>query len=230
MRIVITEYPKSGGTWVVGMVGDALDLPKRDIYVTDSYTAFDVRKHPWYAGAPNLNLSESCVIKSHELPGSPLIGPDMKIVHLVRDGRDVVVSRYFYERDFCVANGIYREFNETLDDYVPRVAREWNDYVIAWLDAGVPYFRYEDFLCEPATALRSLLRCLNSEPPEPAVRGAIESNTKEKLRASLARAFTHNTFVRKAAAGDWRNHFGGGHISDFRSAAAEAMGRLGYAW
>ncbi len=111
LRIVVAEYPKSGGTWIVSVLGDALGLPKRDIYVSDEYKSFDVRKHPWYKNAPDLVLPDACVIKSHELPNSDLHSFPMR---LVRDGRDVVVSRFFYDRDFCVANGIYSKSKKGL--------------------------------------------------------------------------------------------------------------------
>jgi hypothetical protein len=43
LRIVVTEYPRSGGSWVTSMLGDALQLPKRDIYVGEDYEVLDVQ-------------------------------------------------------------------------------------------------------------------------------------------------------------------------------------------
>ncbi len=44
MRIVVTEYPKSGGNWVVNMLGDVLQIPKRDIYdVLEEHKPFDLQ-------------------------------------------------------------------------------------------------------------------------------------------------------------------------------------------
>src|SRR5512135_3392679 len=99
MKIIVTEYPKSGGNWLVNLLGDILELPKRDIYVSDGFNLFDVSKHPWYENASSYELTEDCVIKSHELPDSPLLNFTARFIHLVRDGRDVVVSKYFYEKD-----------------------------------------------------------------------------------------------------------------------------------
>jgi hypothetical protein len=230
VRIVIAEYPKSGGTWIVSVIGDALGLPKRDIYVSDDYKSFDVRKHPWYRNASDLGLPDACVIKSHELPNSALHESPKCVVHLVRDGRDVVVSRFFYERDFCVANGVYTKFDEAFDDYVPRVAAEWNRYVLAWLDTGVPIVRYEEFLAAPIDTAQFLLSSTGMKAPKEALLSALKENTKEKLHAALADAFPHNTFVRKGVAGDWRNHFQERHMAAFGKAAGEAMEALGYTW
>lgn len=210
------------------MIGDALALPKRDIYVTEEHRSYNVSEHPWYAGAPDVSFPEECVIKSHELPDSPLHRFPMRLVHLVRDGRDVVVSKYFWERDFCVKNGLLPKFEEAFDDYVPRVAAEWNRFVLAWLKAGAPLMRYEEFLASPIAAAQRLLSLVGMHASEAALQNAVAENTKDKVHASLAKAFAHNTFVRKAVAGDWRNHFEERHIVAFEQAADEAMRRLGY--
>lgn len=229
MRLVVNEYPKSGGTWLVNLLGDALGLDKRDVYVGDGYDAFDVRKHPWYRGVASLGLTARCVIKSHEAPGSALTAFPARHVHLVRDGRDVVVSKYFFERDFCVANGIYERFDEPFERYVPRVAREWSLLVEAWLarpDAVLA--RYEDFLADPVGALGTLLGRLGLEAPLPAIERAAAANTREKFREALSSAFAHNTFVRRGVAGDWRNHFSGADEAAFTREAGDTLVRLGY--
>lgn len=228
-RIVVTEYPKSGGSWVVSMLGSALGLPKRDVYIGNGYDRFDVSKHPWYAGAPDFNLTESCVIKSHELPGSTWLAFPAQFIHMVRDGRDVVVSKYFYEKDFCVANGIYESFDEPFDLYVPRVAREWRDYVLAWLDVCPLTYRYEDFLRDPFAALKQALVDLEGVVADERIHAAVAANTKEEFSRSLEKVFKYSSFVRKATAGDWRQYFSDEHIRVFEQIAGDALDRLGYA-
>ena len=212
------------------MLGDALQLPKRDIYdVTDGRRAY-VSKHPWYKGAPSLELTESCVIKSHERPNSALINFPAQFVHLIRDGRDVVVSKYFYERDFCVKNGIYQQFDVPFDEYVARIAVEWHEYVQAWLDA-CPYTctcSYEDLLQDPCGALHKVVCGLGVPATHSQINRAVEANSKEELRRTLDKAFTHNSFVRKGIAGDWRNHFSQENARAFKQKAGDALMRLGY--
>lgn len=210
------------------MLGDALGLPKRDIYVDDGYKVFDVQKHPWYEGAPSLGLTESCVIKSHELPNSPLITFPAQFVHLVRDGRDVVVSKYFYEKEFCIANGIYERFEVPFDEYVPQVATEWREYILAWLDVNPLIYRYEDFLQDPFGTLRRVVDGLGVTVSDSQIYDAVEANTKDKFRRALDKTFKHNTFVRKGVAGDWRNHLDEEHIRVFKQVAGDTLIRLGY--
>jgi len=229
MKIVVTEYPKSGGNWIVNLLGDSLGLPKRDLYdVLSNHSHFDLSRHPWYGGESHPTLADSCVIKSHELPGSQRVDFEARYIHLVRDGRDVIVSRYFYEKDFCVANGIHDSFDIPFDEYVARVAREWCEYVTAWLQVQKSHFRYEEFLRDPAGSLRSLLAHLGLIAEDSTVERAVASNTREKMRQSLAGAFRHNTFVRKGISGDWRNHFSAENVHAFKEAAGPLLVHLGY--
>lgn len=229
-RITVVEYPKSGGTWLVSMLGDYFDIPKRDIYVADGYSAFDVAKHPWYQNAESLNLTETCVIKSHELPGSNLHNYPTSYIHLVRDGRDVVVSKYFFERDFCVQNGIFASFDIPWNEYIHKTATEWSNFVLAWMNAkeGQNWFRYEDLLASPLDTLEKIVRVLRSEVDRQKLASAVEKNTKEKISKSLDKVFLHNKFVRKAQAGDWINHFSNQDVLVFNSIAGDAMKVSGY--
>jgi hypothetical protein len=228
MRIIVTEYPKSGGSWLTSMLGDALGLAKRDIYVTDGYSAFNVALHPWYISSQSLELTDSCVIKSHEYPDSPLIRFPAKYVHLVRDGRDVVISKYFYEKDFCVNNGIYERFEVPFVKYLEKVATEWSDYVKTWLGVIPGFYRYEDFLENPYDSLRRLVHEIDIVIDDDKIMMAIETNTKDKFKASLDKVFTHNTFVRKATSGYWVNYIRGNEKDIFKHIANDALMLLGY--
>jgi hypothetical protein len=231
-RIVVVEYPKCGGSWITSLLGDALGLPKRDINISDGYSAFDVAKHPWYKGDASWNLPESCVIKSHELPDSTLTqqvhDEHTATLHMIRDGRDVIVSRYFFERDFCVRNGILPPLELTFDAYLEKTAGEWRDYVQAWNGRADIECRYEAFLADPAGALTAALDGLGVTATHEAIEEAVARNTKERFAKSLDATFRHNTFVRVGKSGDWQNHFTAGNRETFNRIAGELMQRLGY--
>ncbi|NVN97581.1 sulfotransferase domain-containing protein, partial [Candidatus Nomurabacteria bacterium] len=207
IKIIIAEFPKSGGSWFVTMLGTALDLPKRDIYVNNEFAGFDLTHHPWYEGANSYDLTESCIIKSHELPESPLHNITDKIVHLVRDGRDVVVSKYFHDKDFCVNNGISKEFTMTFSEFLEKTATEWSEYITAWSSQNVLVCSYEELLDNQIIPLNNVLNEFNLFVNEGKLKDAVASATKDKMHKSLDKAFNHNTFVRKGIAGDWRNYF-----------------------
>jgi len=227
-RIIVVEYPKSGGSWLVSMIGHALSLPRRDIYVRNGFNLFDVSRHPWYESADSLELTDCCVIKSHELPGSPLHNFEGVFVHLIRDGRDVIVSKYFYEKEFCVMNGIYKSFDIPFDDFVRKTAAEWSHFVLSWLERPVISCFYEELLAEPHQTLSRLLCLMGEKVNDTVIASSIEAHTKEKMREALGKAFTHNTFVRKGIAGDWKHHLNRSHIEAVKQAAGKALIRTGY--
>src|SRR5215208_5603825 len=68
---IVTEYPKSGGTWVSQMLSDYMRVP------------FPRNHRPRF---------ESCVMHGH-YPYSPLL---KNTICVIRDGRDVMVSAYYH--------------------------------------------------------------------------------------------------------------------------------------
>ncbi len=228
--IVVSEFPKSGGSWIVSMLGKALWIPCRDIYVQPGFNLFDFRQHPWYSDVDVPDHPVQSVIKSHELPGSAAVAVDATQVHLVRDGRDVVVSKYFFERDFCVKNGIIESFDHDFDAFVEHQSREWAHYVTRWEDQpDVVTIRYESFLANPVGELGALVATLTGVTLEgDFLADVVAQFTRERFSASLDSAFKHNTFVRKGIRGDWINHFSEKNVRAFQAGAGEALCRLGY--
>ena len=227
--VVITEFPKSGGSWIVSLLGDALKLPQRDIYVRPGFDLFDLKNHPWYKGAENLDFPDRSVIKSHELPGSMLIDFQPTYIHLVRDGRDVVVSKWFFDKDFCVQNGITHSFEDSFEEYLEKTARDWANYVSTWAEQAVITIRYEEFLSDPVHCLGHVVFALGcTDISQKELESTVLKFTKEKFKASLGEVFKHNTFVRKGISGDWRNHFSKENVATFKRVAGGALLSLGY--
>lgn len=207
-----------------------MKVPCRDIYVKPGFDLFDVRKHPWYSDVETPDFPVASVIKSHELPGSLAFDFDATFVHLVRDGRDVITSRFFFDRDFCVKNGLSESFDEEFGAYAERQAREWATYVGAWKgQPGVTTISYETFLADPVKELGALVETLTGFSPPPEYLEAVVSRfTREAFSASLDSAFKHNTFVRKGVSGDWKNHFSSTDLATFLAVAGGALEAFGY--
>ena len=227
-KIVVAEFPKSGGSWLSSMLAMSLGIDVRDIYVNDDFKAFDISRHPWYEGSGSYGLTDSCVIKSHEMPDSILHKLEAQFIHMVRDGRDVVISKYFYEKDFCVKNRIIKEFDYTLDEYIEKTSKEWAEYVNSWETRNVITCKYENLLQDALKELIKVFSLLNISVALETIKAVIEANTKEKFKKSLDKAFKYNTFVRKGIAGDWKNHFNDKHKAIFKRNAGELLVKLGY--
>lgn len=142
----------------------------------------------------------------------------------------MVVSKYFFDKDFCVKNGITSSFEDDFDSFVEKTSYEWASYVLAWREqSAVSSIRYEQFLANPAVEVGALIfEILGENLNEPYLEDIVSRFTREKFSASLDAAFSHNTFVRKGIAGDWRNYFSERNVSDFKAVAGDALIDLGY--
>ncbi len=72
--VVLVEYPKSGGTWLGQLVSEYLDIP------------FPRNEFP---------VMKKSLMHGHYLPKH--IGKNNKVIYLVRDGRDVLISFYHHQ-------------------------------------------------------------------------------------------------------------------------------------
>ncbi|MFZ4855248.1 MAG: sulfotransferase domain-containing protein [Desulfuromonadaceae bacterium] len=227
MRIIVAEYPKSGGTWMCSLLSELFQVVKRDIYVNaNDKPAPHILVHPWYRGADDFGLTPSCVIKSHERFRSPLHNFEHQAIHLIRDGRDVIVSKYFYEKDFCVLNEVYDKFDVPFIKYILKIATEWSEYIHSWRGQKVITCRYEDLINNPMATLSNLTESLGYSFNTEALEQSIEKSSLSNMRNSLA--MYKGDFVRKGIVGDWKNHFDEIGKSIFKKNAGDILIKLGY--
>jgi hypothetical protein len=163
---------------------------------------------------------------AHVVPALPLAFPDATIVHIVRDGRDVVCSllekpwlrREEVEVDdagvpygsyarFWVEPGRRAEF-ETASD-ARRAAWVWRAYATAARTAGVLLLeiRYEDLAVNPSAVAAKLAPALGSPLAD--------------LASALSRA--HNTSV-----GRFRQHLSAEQLAEVEDEAGDLLRELGY--
>lgn len=231
----VSEYPKSGGTWLSRMLADAMQLPfpQRSIFP----------------------LGFSCVIQNH-WGYSPRLS---RCVYLHRDGRDVMVS-YFFHTMLHISRGQSpwarekaREFDrlfgkgfdpentvELLPKFIenafrnPRGARlNWARHVESWLPArGRPLFSfvsYSELRNDCAGALQRVLREIGREDvPEVRIHEAVERFSMKRMTGRSEGQEDRGHYIRKGAVGDWRNHFSRDAAEVFDDLAGDALVALGY--
>jgi hypothetical protein len=182
------------------------------------------------------------VIKSHEC-----FDPRYKkVIYIVRDPRDVLISYYEYQLKRRVISE-----DRSLEEFVPRFMESeiepkigsWRDHVVSWMATrgGQENFlllRYEEMLAnthKETTKIASFLG-LDSNPERIARAVALSSADrmrkleKEQWRQWNATKKTRQDkpFIRKAEAGGWKSNLPEGCVAQIESAWGDVMRSVGY--
>lgn len=231
--LFVTGYPKSGTVWVCQVVSDYLGLP--------------------FANQSLLPVGMHCVMHGHQRiwPEGP------PAVYVTRDGRDTMVSMYFYmlralpnpDAGFRELPGHIRPYFQDMHDlkdirgnmptFIERqMARplgskaNWHDHVRTSLDSereDVPFVKYEDMLADgPGTLAKAMRTLTGDEPDMDRCRQSIDKFAFKKQTGRASGSEDKQSFLRKGQAGDWRNHFSKESAEVFDQHAGDTLIALGY--
>jgi hypothetical protein len=191
--------------------------------------------------------------ESSVLSGHHLYSPHFRnVTAVIRDGRDVMVSAYYY---LLFKNEVNRQFGvdhhrrqlrfadfDDLPANLPRFieymfesfARQrfhfsWSEFIDSWLPRGVPIVRYEQLLLRPAEILQERVAALTGRSlHELAAQAIVEKYSFRKLSGRQPGDAINTSFVRKGVAGDWKNHFSFEARQVFDSYAGAQLITAGY--
>ena len=225
---IVTEYPKSGGTWLAQLISFYFDVP------------FPRNQMP---------KLESSVMHGHMLHT-----PFMKNVFcLFRDGRDIVVSYYYHTlfksdkntdhlvnrtRAACQFED-YNDIQTNLPAYIKYLFEEekkgmfhfnWKEFADSWLgQENVAYVKYEDLLEDAAEALMEPIKKISGKEAdfEKLVAAREKFSFKNQTKREAGEE-DKNSFLRKGIAGDWKNHFTKEACETFDKYAGDTLVKLGY--
>jgi len=198
--------------------------------------------------------SPSSVIHGQAVRDLHAVYPDARVVYIVRDGRDVIISERFRnfveESKFLTTedkriiadlrldsapfnNGRRSIFTET---FIRRTAGDWANDLQETEDESRRLFgdnfyglRYEDLLEHPFDEMQKLWAFLgvDADPAlEKAITDEMSSNPDEKWQAERNEGIA--SFLPKGQAGNWMRLFSDGDKSVFKSAAGEMLVRWNY--
>jgi hypothetical protein len=243
--IFLVSYPRSGNTWARFLLGNLID---QDNPVTFSNIESRIPEIYFNRDRVLQQLPRPRMLKSHECfqPHYP------RVIYIVRDPRDVVVSFYHHN---VKARNIPDDY--PMASFVPRfIAAEfdrrfgsWRDNVMSWaaVREGNPGFlmlRYEDLKRDTASALANVVAFLNRcsfrkiDSNLEALQRTIELSSPEKMRALEKEeagrwVLTKGTrsdkpFVRSATSGGWKSQLAPESVEAIESAWGGLMLSLGY--
>jgi sulfotransferase family protein len=227
--IFVVGYPKSGNTWMQNLIaGVAYNLNPE--YLTDSqildlvpdvHSCCHYRRHqtPMY-------------FKTHRLPRPEY----RRVIYLLRDGRDVMVSYYHHLR---ALNGDDVDFSEIVRTGRHLLPSKWHDHVNAWrsnpFGAEILTVRYEDLLENPVSELRRVCEFAGIERPPDVLENVSRKSSFSKMREKEEKAGWANPkwprsrfFVRRGQAGSFKDEMPEDVLSVFMAQAGDTLRACNY--
>jgi len=158
--------------------------------------------------------------------------PDARIVHVIRDGRDVAVSSWHH----LLRNAPAGTDLSGIDfaRYMPLAAKSWNTLVRMgreWGRANPERYleiRYEALHADPDRVLDGLFAFLGVTSDPRIRQDCIAATAFEALSGRTAGLEDRQSFLRKGVSGDWQNWFDAGLNDAFLTIAGDLMAELGY--
>ncbi len=236
--IFLVSFPKSGNTWTRFLLANLRfpDQPATWANINRLIPDPTVTTKKDFDRMPRPRI-----IKSHECfdPRYP------RVVYIVRDPRDVVVSQYHYHRKIRKI-----EDDSPMEKFVTRfLAGEtcphgsWGQNVSTWLTTseGNPRFlllRYEDLVADTARELAKVVAFLDLSAGPEQIAQAVERSSADRMRQLEKRQPDKNelmkgsrkdlSFVRAAGSGGWRSDLPAPMVARIEAAWGSLMQHLGY--
>ncbi len=225
--VFIVSYPRSGNTWVRFLLANLkADVDRPIDFVEMERLVPDLHMLSQWENLHQMPLPR--LIKSH----MPFDNRYKRVIYLVRDGRDVMVSYYHYH---CPRSYQISFFEFLLKDVWPG---HWHEHVQSWLDrAGKLSFllvRYEDLLAGPVEQLARMAEFVGLAADKHQLQRAVEHSSFEFLKNLEAEKGYESSaeprikFFRAGTSGGWKKYFEPHHKRLFKQQANDALLRLGY--
>ncbi len=232
--VFIVGYPRSGNTWfqnlVSGVVYGADPEMTPDSVVQELVP--DVHAKQFYK-----RFATPTYFKSHDLPGPE----HQRVVYLLRDGRDAMVSFLNYIRVCRHPHLAFLEFVKNVRQWSGQ--GNWSEHVETWLAnphrAHIITIRYEDLLTDSVRELKRFCAFVNIEPTPRHLETVAARATFAKLRQkevdqaqwaneSHAHWPKDQFFIRRGVRGSYRDEMPRDALNAFLEDAGPTLARCGY--
>jgi hypothetical protein len=232
--LFLVEFPKSGVTWLTFLVANVNAQLNRDPRAVTFFNINDFVpdvQSVRYVGPVRPPLPGYRCFKSH----SPYVAPYRKVVYLVRDPRNVMVSYW----SFLQGLGWWQGTMEQLVMNRKYGIRAWTEHVNGWLrgiDASASFtlLRYEDLTANTPAELTRLYALLGVPVTPEIIATAIERSSIDSMR-ELEKSFSAGhpalrglEFVRRQPLGGARTPLSSAARDLIEREAAPLMKELGY--
>lgn len=235
----LVTYPRSGTTWLSCVAAELLFEKSPDSMTEIGAFVPDIHDLPQESSVPPAN---QYLVKSHfSLSGALPYGEYRRVIYVLRDPRDVMLSYHRYARHLLNYQGELKAF--AMDWVAGRIwPGSWQEHVNSWLaprPRPAPFeltvLRYEDFVADPTGQVTVLASALGVSPGRERIEEIVADTSPARMRereqkgnSGITRAFKD---VGPAKAGNWRelqSQEDRDAIAILEEYAGDAMRRVGY--
>jgi hypothetical protein len=233
----IASYPRSGNTWTRFLVANLMH-PEQPVTFANIETI--IPDATALSSRELKRVPRPRLIKTHEY-----FEPRYrKVIYLVRDPRDVVLSLYNFRRKYRSVDDSYPIEQYVAERFLPGdLDVSWGEHVGSWLGTrmnrpGFLLVRYEDLLQDPTRELGRLASFLSIAANTEALTHAIEKSSANRLRqlekveheawVTTKGKRADVPFVAEAVAGTWKQKLPQPSVALIESAWGHLMNSLGY--
>lgn len=227
--IFLVGFPKSGNTWMQNLVAGLLfGIDTR--FLTDKLTQQlvpNVHGTMYYKRVADLTC-----FKSHHLPR-----PDYRrVVYLIRDGRDAMVS--YYHMLQAVSSEPVR-LAELICDGNGVFPCKWHEHVQQWMDnpydAEMSIVRYEDLHADPMREMKRVCEFAGLDRDDDLIQRSIDGNSFQQMQLKESKFGWDNQnwnenekFVRRGVVGGYVDEMSAELIRAFENEAGKELLAHGY--
>jgi hypothetical protein len=209
--IFIVSYPRSGNTWVRFLVGTLYFNKKIDWVNIEEYV-----QNVYDDNSKLLKVKSPRLLKSHNSYDQRY----KKVIYIVRDVRDVVISYYYWH--LKMAN-YQNTFDEFFDEFIEGKCafQDWDNNVTSWIEnknkieKGFLLVKYEDLKQNTFEKLKDIADFLSLQRDDTEINSTIAWASFENMRRieveqqSEVKRFKNSDhsipFVRQGKSGSWKN-------------------------
>lgn len=236
----IVSYPRSGNTWTRFLVANLLHPQEAVTFANIERLVPDAEAQSsrYMHGIPSPRM-----IKSH----SYFDPRYSRVIYIVRDPRDVVLSYYDFSRKYRQIEDSY-PLERYIGDFVSGrlISADWGTWgenVASWVFArgarlGFLLLRYEDMQAHPERELTRIAKFLGIDAPPELLQATLERSAADRMRemertqgkdwVSTRDKRSDIPFIRTASAGGWRSKLRSESVAQIESAWGNIMQQLGY--
>lgn len=220
--MLLLGYPKSGNTWIAYMLAYVFNTVYDDYDAPGVHPRRDSIRRYVKGGLAHESFESKLghVLKTHRKNIDP---SGEKVVYVVRDPRDVMVSYYFYKKNIEL-NNEETDFHQ----FIVENLSGWIEHVDLRKGRVDSIIRYEDVTENHMKCFSKVCKDFGLKIEPEVIKAADEVFSFKNMSNREKGDGDNSSFYRKGVVGDWKSYFSEADNEYIAEHAGDLMHELGY--